>query len=86
MPMLFSVIDTSPYVIFIAVAVAVLGAAWFGLRFWLASTRPSDIKDIQTPTIDRLNRQALERMGGAGEEPDDDDEPPEDLKRIVPEK
>lgn len=66
-----------------AVAIAVLGVAWFALRFWLASTRPADIKEIQTPRIDQLNQQALERMG-RGEEDETDEEPPENLKNVVP--
>jgi hypothetical protein len=67
-----------------AVAIAVLGVAWFALRFWLASTRPADIKDIPTPRIDRLNQQALEHLA-RGDEQDDDEEAPEGLKKVVPE-
>ena len=67
-----------------AVGIAVLGVAWFALRFWLASTRPANIKEIQTPRIDQLNQQALERMG-RGEDEEADEEPPEDLKKVVPE-
>ncbi len=44
-------------------SVAVLGVVYFAIRFWLVSTRPVNIRDIPTPTLDRLNQQALERMG-----------------------
>ena len=66
------------------VAIAVLGVAGFGLRFWLASTRPADIKEISTPRLDRLNQQALERMARGGDE-EEEEEAPEDLKKVVPE-
>jgi hypothetical protein len=64
--------DSSTLLVVAAVAIAVMGAVWFGLRFWLASTRPADIEEVDTPTIDRLNREALER--GSGEEEGDDEE------------
>jgi hypothetical protein len=63
------------------VGIALLGVAWFALRFWLASTRPPNIRDIQTPSLDRLNRQALEAKDGEAEA--DDEEAPEGLKKVV---
>ena len=42
--------------------VAVLVVVWFALRYWIAATHDANIKDIRTPTIDRLNEQALEHM------------------------
>jgi len=66
-----------------AVGIAVLGVAWFGIRFWLASTRPADIKEVHTPNLDRLNRQALERMG-QGDEEEEDEEVPEGLQGAAP--
>ena len=57
------------------VAVAVLGVVWFAVRFWLASTRPADIKVVDTPNLDRLNRAALE---GAVVDEDEEDEEEED--------
>lgn len=42
--------------------VAVLVVVWFALRYWIATTQDPNIKDIPTPTIDRLNEQALEHM------------------------
>ena len=42
--------------------VAVLVVVWFALRYWIATTHDANIKDIPTPTIDRLNEQALEHM------------------------
>jgi hypothetical protein len=82
------------------VGVAVLGVIWFGVRFWLASTRPVDIQDVNTPAMDRLNREALEGFGGKAkkeesaedlegdafdEEEEDEGEVPEGLKGVVPE-
>lgn len=64
------------------VGVAVLGVAWFAIRFWLASTRPADIQEVPTPTLDRLNRAALEGLGGDDEE--DDEDAPEGLRDVVP--
>ena len=40
--------------------------------------------DSRTPTLDRLNRQALEARGAPGTE-EDDAEAPEGLKKVVPE-
>jgi hypothetical protein len=65
------------------VGIALMGVAWFALKFWLASTRPPDIKEIRTPNLDRLNQQALEAMGTEGD--DEDDDAPEGLKDVVPE-
>lgn len=64
------------------VGIAVLGVAWFAVKFWLASTRPADIREIHSPTLDRMNREALEQM--MGEEEQEEDEAPEELKKIVP--
>ena len=89
--------DSTGYLIAAVVAVAVLGAVWFGVRFWLASTRPADIKDVQTPALDRLNRRALERAAverdDAEEDEDEvefddedgDDEVPKGLTDVIPE-
>jgi hypothetical protein len=80
------------YAIAAAVACAVLGVVYFAIRFWLVSTRPADIRDIPTPTLDRLNQQALERMAAETVEEDEeetaaleDEDPPEGLKAVVPE-
>jgi hypothetical protein len=69
--------------VIVIVGIALMGVVWFALRFWLASTRPPNIKDIRTPKLDRLNQQALEAMGNEGE--DEDEEAPEGLKDVVPE-
>jgi hypothetical protein len=66
----------------VIVAIALMGVAWFALRFWLASTRPPNIRDIQTPALDRLNREALETMASGGDQ--DDAEAPQGLKDVVP--
>jgi hypothetical protein len=74
-----------------AVACAVLGVVYFGLRFWLVSTRPADIRDVPTPTLDRLNRRALEHMAAESVDEDEaetaalaDEEAPAALKAVVP--
>ena len=64
------------------VGIALMGVAWFALKFWLASTRPADIQEVQTPKLDRLNREALEALG---EEEEEDEEAPEGLKDVVDE-
>jgi hypothetical protein len=79
------------YAVVAAVACAVLGVVYFAIRFWLVSTRPADIRDIPTPTLDRLNREALERMGAETVEEDEEEtealeeeEAPEGLRTVVP--
>jgi len=64
------------------VGIAIMGVVWFGLKFWLASTRPVNIKEVQTPKLDRLNREALEALG---DEEDEDEDVPEGLKDVVDE-
>jgi hypothetical protein len=69
--------------VIVIVGIAVMGVVWFALRFWLASTRSPDIKEVHTPKLDKLNCEALKAMGGEGEE--DDEEAPEGLKDVVSE-
>jgi hypothetical protein len=52
------------------------------VKFWLASTRPADIREVQTPTLDRLNQRALAALG---DEEEDEEEAPEGLKDAVEE-
>ena len=52
--------DSSTLLVVAVVAIAVMGAVWFGIKFWLTSTRPANIRDVSTPALDRLNRAALE--------------------------
>jgi hypothetical protein len=66
----------------VVVGIAVLGVVWFALRFWLASTRPPNIREIQTPALDRLNHAALEAMGKGDQ--GEDEEAPEGLRKVVP--
>jgi hypothetical protein len=79
------------YAVLAAVGVAVLGVIYFAVRFWLVSTRPADIRDVPTPALDRLNREALERMAAESPEEDAeetaalaDEEAPEGLRSVVP--
>jgi hypothetical protein len=73
------------------VGVATLAVAYFGIKFWLVSTRPPAIPDVHTPTVDRLNRSALEHMAEETLEQDEaetaalqEEEAPQDLKALVP--
>ena len=81
---LLAAVENQTLAIVLGVAIAILAAAYFGVRFWLMSVR-SSTKGIPTPNIDRLNRRALERMNSEnGEEEEEDEEPPEGLKAVVP--
>jgi hypothetical protein len=80
-PCVLAVGDSTFWLVVMVVVVAVLGVAWFGVRFWLASTRPANIQEVPTPTLDRLNRAALEGLGGHDEE---EEEAPEGLRNVVP--
>jgi hypothetical protein len=80
------------YAVIAAVACAVLGVVYFAVRFWLISTRPANIQDVPTPTLDRLNREALEHMAQESLEEEQEEtealeqeEAPEGLKMVVPE-
>src|SRR2546430_1515130 len=53
-------IDNETLAIIAGVGVGILLMVFFGLRFWLNSTRPPAIADVPTPKLDQLNRQALE--------------------------
>jgi hypothetical protein len=73
------------------VGIGTLAVAYFGIRFWLVSTRPPQLQDVHTPVVDRLNRNALEHMAEETAEEDEaetqalqDEESPDDLKAIVP--
>jgi uncharacterized membrane protein YqiK len=68
--------------VIVVVGITIMGVVWFALKFWLASTRPVNIKEVQTPKLDRLNREALEAMG---DEEDEDEDVPEGLKDVVDE-
>jgi len=88
--------DGSTLAVIAAVGIGVLGAIYFGIRFWLVSTRPADIRDIETPNLDRLNREALEKLGAQShdqdesraegideDEEEENDDAPEGLKSLV---
>lgn len=65
--------------------VAILILTWGGVRFWLVVTRPPQIKDVHTPTLDHMNQQALAHMGADGDgDQIEDDNPPADLLSAVP--
>jgi hypothetical protein len=88
----FSALVTQhPWAVVAASAVAVLIFAWFGLRYWLAITRPVAIKEVHTPTIDRMNSDALDHMVGETVEDAEahlqakmEEQAPDDLLAIVP--
>ncbi len=60
---------------------------WFAVRYWLINVQNSALRDIKTPTIDRLNAAALEKF----DDPEAvallgmDEPAPEDLLAAVPE-
>ena len=81
-------IDSQTLAVGAVVGVAVLGVVYFAVRFWLVSTRPPAIGDVRTPNLDRLNQEALERMGEATsqegiEEAETDDDVPQALQRVI---
>ena len=86
-------LDAPTLIVIAVVGIVVLGVAYFALRFWLISTRPADIREIETPSLDKLNHAALEHMGDASEDEEEDEEgrtladeeAPEGLKAAVPE-
>ena len=59
---------------------------WFAVRYWLVNAQNSALRDIKTPTIDRLNTAALEKF----DDPEAvarlgmDEPAPEDLLAAVP--
>lgn len=72
---------------FVGGGVAVLVVVWFALRYWIATTHNPDIKDIPTPTVDRLNAEALEHMDMDPEVQAalaDSEPAPDDLLNIIP--
>ncbi len=84
-------LDGTTLAVLAAVGIAVLGFVYFGIRFWIVSTRPANIRDVPTPNLDRLNQQALERLGNVTLEEDEEEtaalqeeEAPEALKSIIP--
>jgi hypothetical protein len=84
--------DQATMGIIAGVGIATLGVAYFGIKFWLVSTRPPAIPDVHTPTVDRLSRSALEHMAEETLEEDEaetealqEEEPPQDLKALVAE-
>jgi len=83
--------DNTTIGIIAGVGVGTLGVAYFGLKFWLVSTRPPNLQDVKTPNVDRLNRSALEHMAEETVEQDEaetaalqDEDAPDDLKGIIP--
>ena len=80
---LLAAIDSQTWAVVAGGAVGVMVMIFFGVRFWLTSSR-SSAKGIPTPNIDRLNRRALEHMNDENFEEDDDEEPPDALKAVVP--
>lgn len=81
-PVLAFEMTTTTLAVIAIVGIAMLGVAWFGVKFWLAFTRPPDIKEIRTPNLDRINQQAL---AGLGDEDEEDEEAPEDLQKAADE-
>lgn len=76
--------DVSTYLL--AAGLSLLIVSWAALRYWLAISKKSRHDEISTPTIDRLNVQALSRITDQNQLPlEPIDEPaPDDLLAAVP--
>ena len=74
--------DSSTLLVVAVVAIAVMGAVWFGIKFWLTSTRPANIRDVSTPALDRLNRAALEGTIPPEEQEEEEEELEEDEEEV----
>ena len=65
---------------------ALLIVGWAALRYWLTVSGKSKHDEVSTPTIDRLNVQALNKITEQNQLPlESTDEPaPDDLLAVVP--
>ncbi len=65
---------------------SLLIVGWAGLRYWLTVSGKSKHDEVSTPTIDRLNVQALNKITEQNQLPlESADEPaPDDLLAVVP--
>jgi hypothetical protein len=77
--------------IIIAALVAAVVFGWFGLRYWLAVTRPAAIKEVETPRINRMSAAALDHMVGESAEDAEaeleamrHEAAPDDLLAVIP--
>ena len=91
MPSFSALLHEHPLLMLGAGAMALLVFGWFALRYWLAITRPAAIKEVETPTVNRMNASALEHMiGKSAEEAEAEMEAkqreaaPDDLLAAVP--
>jgi hypothetical protein len=80
---------TTLWTVIAASGATILLIVWGGVRFWVGTTRGAKIKEVHTPTLDRMNASALERFSGAAEgeeaEEPEENEAPADLLAVVPE-
>jgi hypothetical protein len=81
-----------PVIVLAALAAGLL-LVYAAVRYWLISTRPADIQDVPTPTVDRLNTEALTQLTGGSEEglrvqeaAEHETAPPDLLSAVVPER
>ncbi|NNM87513.1 MAG: hypothetical protein HKL95_03240 [Phycisphaerae bacterium] len=76
--------DVSTYLL--AGGLSLLIVSWAALRYWLAISKKARHDEISTPTIDRLNVQALSQITDQNQLPlEAVDEPaPDDLLAAVP--
>jgi hypothetical protein len=74
--------------VIIASAVGLLIIVWGGVRFWVGTTRPAAIKEVHTPTLDRMNESALAQFAKTedeeGAEEAESNDAPADLLAVVP--
>ncbi len=83
--------DSSQLPALFGIGLAVLVIGYFGVRFWLVTTRPPAIDDVKTPTLDRHNLSALAHMAEETAEEDaaelealQHEDAPDDLRDVVP--
>ena len=60
-PMLAEV-DTNTLIIIIGVSVSVLIVMYFGVRFWMVSTREPAIPEVISPVMEKASQEALQHM------------------------
>jgi len=86
-----TMLHDNPLLAWAAAGAVLLAIGWFAVRYWIVANRPSALKDIETPTINRMNTNALEHMVGESLEEAEAEleakqhEPaPDDLLAVIP--
>ncbi len=73
------------------VGVVLLGVGWFAARYWSSLGTGADTENVPTPTLDRINRDALSKIGDETPEEEaerlaavEEEPAPDDLAAVVP--